>query len=124
MHDALPMDDGEAGGCLSYDLLGSFGREQAITSERVGGGAAADQLHCQVIAAVVPAEVIRRHHMHAVDACRRPSLAEEPFGYGEGLLDRTHQLDRHPATQHLVGRAIDLPHPAPAEHLTEPVSTG
>ncbi|HEU5029710.1 MAG TPA: hypothetical protein VFV01_32690 [Spirillospora sp.] len=96
----------------------------AVLPDAAAEVGAGDELGDDVVAVrrVVPAIVVDGGHMGARQLRRRPRLAPQPRGGLGRRVEAGDDLHRHHPVQRLVVGPPDLPHPARADRLVQPVS--
>ncbi len=123
MDDSLPVRGVEGLGDLRA-ILQHLRQRQRATGQRVGQRFAVDQLHHQVVAALLLADVEQRADVGMAqrgDRLRLAPEAGEQRGVG-GEVGRQH-LDRHLAVEARVPGAVDLAHSAGADRRGDLVRT-
>ena len=97
--------------------------EAAPALEQIPQGAALDELHDQIVGAVLAAHGVDGDQGRVLDGGQGPGLADEA---GEGLGIRVglpHGLDGDGAAQGEIGAPVDHAHAASAHLLLDPVAT-
>ena len=129
MDDAVGVGGGQRVGDLPGPVQGLAHRDRAAR-QPLPEGLALEQLGDDVRRPLVDPDVVDRDDVGVVQPAREPGLllqaAEDARVAGQGL---SHHLDGHLALQAAVPGAVDLRHPAGAEHRqhlvgSEPGSRG
>jgi hypothetical protein len=125
VHDALRVGGGERVGRLRHEVHRVDRGQPAVPAERHRQGLALDVLHDQERALGVAAVVVDRDHAGVAQARHRPRLEQEP-ALEVGLVEQRgeHELHRHGAAEHGVGRPPDRAHAAGADALVQAVPAG
>jgi hypothetical protein len=116
VHQARAVRGGERARDIDEPFQSLFNGRAALR-ERRAQGATHHVLHHDERRPGVLAEIEEGDHVRVIQSGRHARLAEHALGGEIGLRARgpAQHLEGHPAVQHLVVGAVDLPHAALAE---------
>jgi len=106
-----------AGGEQRRKHLGAS-RMRAEPAIQIG---AVDQLHRDVVAVAIGADLVHGQHVRVLEPGHRARLAEQPGPQRGDAIHRAQHLDRHRALEIRIERGPHHAHAAGAEHAIEPV---
>jgi hypothetical protein len=123
MHEAARVGGIQGGGDLSANRKSADWLERPLAAQEGSQIRSLDEAHREVEAAVDVASVVDRYDIRVLEGHRNLRLAREtvPEAIVERQLGRD-ELQRNGSLQPQVVGSVDDAHPAPADHLLDPIA--